>query len=286
VFVTAARGGQDGRGEVQLFDGTTGERLQELYPPHPPKLGQLSTGNQFGAAVAADGERVLIGTPGDDRRPPYFGAAHLYDRCGNGIRVAGEECDDGNGEDGDGCSSTCRLEVCGSTPRSGCIAAGRASLLLFDPYVVYNTQAKLKWSFRSSSGGFGDFGDPLTSAGYVLCVYANQPPVLQMAALAGGTCNGGPCWTLKGTSYRYRGDDSNLPDGDLDLRLSSRGGTTKLKLSGLGENLAIPDRSCPECPIPYTGTMTAQLVNTESGTCWSSSFPSYKNRSGRLTGKH
>lgn len=30
--------------------------------------------------------------------------------CGNGILEEGEECDDGNVQDGDGCSSTCLLE--------------------------------------------------------------------------------------------------------------------------------------------------------------------------------
>ncbi len=35
--------------------------------------------------------------------------------CGNGVVNAGEQCDDGNTADGDGCSSTCQLEtVCGN----------------------------------------------------------------------------------------------------------------------------------------------------------------------------
>jgi len=33
--------------------------------------------------------------------------------CGNGVRDLGEQCDDGNAVDGDGCQSTCRLPVCG-----------------------------------------------------------------------------------------------------------------------------------------------------------------------------
>lgn len=31
-------------------------------------------------------------------------------RCGNGILTDGEECDDGNASPGDGCSGSCRLE--------------------------------------------------------------------------------------------------------------------------------------------------------------------------------
>ena len=31
--------------------------------------------------------------------------------CGNGIIESGEQCDDGNLVDGDGCSSTCQIEI-------------------------------------------------------------------------------------------------------------------------------------------------------------------------------
>jgi MYXO-CTERM domain-containing protein len=34
-------------------------------------------------------------------------------RCGDGILQAGEQCDDGNVEDGDGCRGNCSIEACG-----------------------------------------------------------------------------------------------------------------------------------------------------------------------------
>ena len=33
--------------------------------------------------------------------------------CGNGIEEEGEECDDSNTTDGDGCSAVCVVEYCG-----------------------------------------------------------------------------------------------------------------------------------------------------------------------------
>jgi cysteine-rich repeat protein len=37
--------------------------------------------------------------------------------CGNGERETGEECDDGNSDNGDGCSDDCLIEVCGAARR-------------------------------------------------------------------------------------------------------------------------------------------------------------------------
>ncbi|HPD81835.1 MAG TPA: hypothetical protein PK357_01920, partial [Candidatus Pacearchaeota archaeon] len=41
--------------------------------------------------------------------------------CGNGYRELGEECDDGNSENGDGCASDCKLEIL-----TGCCVEGTA----------------------------------------------------------------------------------------------------------------------------------------------------------------
>jgi cysteine-rich repeat protein len=34
----------------------------------------------------------------------------VVNRCGDGVKTSGEECDDGAAMNGDGCSSVCRVE--------------------------------------------------------------------------------------------------------------------------------------------------------------------------------
>ncbi|MBL7685534.1 MAG: DUF4215 domain-containing protein, partial [Deltaproteobacteria bacterium] len=36
-----------------------------------------------------------------------------YSACGNGVQDSDEECDDSNQASNDGCSATCKLEICG-----------------------------------------------------------------------------------------------------------------------------------------------------------------------------
>ncbi len=284
LFVSAIRGGEDGDGEVIAYQGST--VVDELYPPHPPRYGDLSTARDFGAALAVDGDHVVVGTPQDGRSGGVAGVAHVFDRCGDGARAAGEECDDGNTADGDGCSATCRLEACGVGPRNGCRVASRSQLVLMDPYVVYNIKAKLRWKWAGGSFDAVDVGDPTTDATFVLCVYGEgASPVTQVATLAGGTCGAKPCWTSAPgrVAIQYR-NETLMPDGTRKLRLRSSSMKGKIQLDGLGETLGIPDRSCPDCPLPYFGTVTAQLVDSATGACWTSTFPTgtYSNAKGTL----
>jgi len=54
--------------------------------------------------------RRLCDRPGASTKTITVHAGLNCETCGNGAIEAGEECDDGNTDDGDGCSATCELE--------------------------------------------------------------------------------------------------------------------------------------------------------------------------------
>jgi hypothetical protein len=69
-------------GQAHLFDATTGALLQTFDDPTPSPVG-IPAAQQgadfFGAAVAMDGNYVLIGAWGDDTNGLNVGQAHLFD---------------------------------------------------------------------------------------------------------------------------------------------------------------------------------------------------------------
>ena len=56
------------------------------------------------AVLTGPGSRIFVGTNGD-------GVQTLLAPCGNRTADPGEQCDDGNGADGDGCSARCTVEI-------------------------------------------------------------------------------------------------------------------------------------------------------------------------------
>src|SRR4029079_17585345 len=78
-----------------------------------------------------------------------------------------------------------------------------------------NDQLQFKWNSGDATL-LTEYGDPTTTATYVLCVYdasANPQPLLQLAAPAGGICkNGKPCGKSNANNYKYN-DGLLTPDG-------------------------------------------------------------------------
>jgi cysteine-rich repeat protein len=211
------------------------------------------------AALSPAGDTLYVGSKGV--------TVLAVDSCGNGTAGTDEQCDDGNLVGGDGCSATCRLELCGALPSAGC----RGTLPLGAAVKIKNIspdskdQFQWKWS-KGDATLFAEYGDPTTSTTYVICVYdgsANPQPLLAAAAPADGTCKKGkPCWKASTTSYKYN-DGLLTPDGlqGIGLKEGLVNGKTKVQFKGKGVNLL------PPAP-PLTLPVTVQVKNTTNGVCW------------------
>ncbi|MEW5850012.1 MAG: DUF4215 domain-containing protein [Myxococcota bacterium] len=71
--------------------------------------GSLTVVNGAGASVYTG----TLGAAVYQRTDSFVVGGCTSNSCGDGVRTAGEQCDDGNAQYGDGCSPTCRLEACG-----------------------------------------------------------------------------------------------------------------------------------------------------------------------------
>lgn len=166
---------------------------------------------------------------------------------------------------------------CPAVPTGTCHGAGRSGVLFkgsTDP-----AEQRLSWRWRRGTTALaqGDFGDPVTSTSYRLCVYdqAGGTPVFKMGATVtpGGTCGTKPCWKAlsdKGWAYKNAGGN-----GDGIRKVMLKGGDAgkpQIQVHGKGGDLSLP--------VPVSGTalfdqdpaVIVELHRTDAPVCWSSTF--------------
>ncbi len=92
---------------------------------HGMRTGLLFLVYAFGLSACPSADVApTTGHAGDEALPPAVIPPTMPETeavCGNGILETGERCDDGNTEDGDGCSSKCQVEAGYSCNASGCV---------------------------------------------------------------------------------------------------------------------------------------------------------------------
>jgi hypothetical protein len=133
-----------------------------------------------------------------------------------------------------------------------------------------DTRDALVWKWTKGAATLlSDFGDPLNTSPYALCLYdatgAAQPRLLAQIP-AGGLCGGKPCWTQTKKGFKYK-NKALGPDGIQSVVLvPGAAGKAKIILKGKGALLQPP-------PLPEALPLTVQLKRVDDlGQCWDAAF--------------
>ena len=199
---------------------------------------------------------------------PNNGCTSSCTLCSNNVMTAPEQCDDGNLVDDDGCAANCQID-CPAVPLEGCAVP------------VESSAATLSFKKKTPSDGNGliwkwlhgpvtpaaDFGFPLTATSYQLCIYDGAGLVFAANAPAAGVCDGKACWTAQSKGFKYV-DSERTPHGlqRIGLKAGFDSGKAGIKVKGKGALLALPDPTGLQSPI------RVQLRRSGASTCWESVF--------------
>ncbi len=176
---------------------------------------------------------------------------------------------------------------CSATPRLSCTRSDEPE---WSRFRVRDAGARvlpnsLLWRWRNDSAeSLSDFGNPLESTAYSLCVYgegAGETDLrLQVTIPPGGTCNGQPCWSRTLSSFRYR-NPLSVPTGITSISLKSPSHQKdRIVVVGAG-----PAFDPPPLPLPQDPRVIVQLQNDfDGGRCWEAvySAPAIENDENRF----
>ena len=167
-------------------------------------------------------------------------------------------CDDHSGCTQDSCDAGTGC-LYAPQPASGCRPAVKSILVLRNDADDRRDKAQFKWLNGTATAL--DFADPTASSDYALCVYDDTGLVYEAEVSAGGVCASKPCWSSTTAGYKYR-DSTALHDGVSKVILNGHATDARAKaiIGGKGVDLTDPI-------LPITGSITAQLINEETGMC-------------------
>jgi hypothetical protein len=161
---------------------------------------------------------------------------------------------------------------CPPVPQAGCRqpTVAKASRIALEDRTP-DTRDRLKWRWtRGEATAKSDFGDPLATTGYRLCVYdavALVPSLATGAEVpAGGTCGSRPCWEETQRGFEYA-DKAATPEGVIRVLLREGvAGKATITVEARGADLAMP-----RLPLAQDATVTIQLHN-DDGECWGAGY--------------
>jgi hypothetical protein len=151
---------------------------------------------------------------------------------------------------------------CIAGPMPGCRTAEKNTLVLKNNANDAGDSFVWKWT-KGQSTTQGEFGLPITSTNYAVCVYPSSSTPLTALTVPAGAAH----WSQSGTSkYKYS-DSAALSTGVKTVIVSwSDEDKTKIIVKGKGGNL--PDPTLGGLPAP----MVVQLQQSDSSICFESTF--------------
>ena len=146
------------------------------------------------------------------------------------------------------------------------VASGKSSLTLKDKSPDKSDLLVWRWT-KGPTTPKSDYGNPLTTDDYALCLYDAGALLTSTGADHGGSCAGKPCWKDMPTSVGYRNRDAS-PSGTTTMRLKEGlvDGKASIVVVGKGVKLVLPDLSA------LGGPVVAQLHRSGGGPCFGATF--------------
>jgi hypothetical protein len=146
------------------------------------------------------------------------------------------------------------------------IASGKSTLTIRDKSPDKGDSVTWKWT-KGPVTTKAEFGSPLTSDDYALCIYDAGAAVASVVADAGGICGTRPCWKEKTTGFGYTNRlMSSSGAKTVNLKEGLIAGRATITFQGSGAKLALPDLD------ELAGPVTVQLHRSGGGPCFGATF--------------
>ncbi len=206
--------------------------------------------------------------------------------CSDGAFCNGEEsCQSGACVDNpDPCFASCDegSDVCAAecppAPLPNCRTSGRSLLSLKDK--VSNSKDRLLWKWGNGQATVpSDFGEPLTTTNYALCLYSGSSPAL----IAEAEVQADPhIWRfVGGKGYRYL-DGPASQDGIQKILLTGKANADRSKILWKGKGDQLDDLAPGTLPLTPAGfPVTVQALNNGTPICFESTFDEADARTNR-----
>ncbi len=197
--------------------------------------------------------------------------------AGFGVAVSATDTFDTAGVDH--ITMTVYYTLCGDAPAVGCRTSSKSTMVVTDK--SDNSKDRLVWKWiKGQSTTTADFADPVNSAAYSLCVYAGTTNALIGESVVPANASKWQPISTKG--FRYK-DQTASEDGIQKIILKASV-IDKAKAVVKGKGVGLPDLG-PPLLLP----VVVQMVNSDSGVCWETTFslPQHikRNQAGKFKAK-